>query len=693
MYLSRLHLQNWRSYADAVFEFKEPTQRKSVVLVGAMNGHGKTSFLVSLYLGLFGKFGLRYCEGFRREETNSGESYRSALGKYRRNHADPSEPTIIDLTLTPTHLDTNEDDVRIVRRWFFNNKNEPKQGEAFEQVDVYVGGRLLRTADSGKDPLALADERVERSLFPAHVAPAFFFDGEQAQELIEKMGEPGIKKAAEVMFGTKVVAEAAQTISEYLIRARQAAGGKRKASERQLDLEAKIAERDRLNEQIAKAQADHLKLEHEKDERESERNQLQEEFVRLGGGNLDAAKLQADVDHAQKSVEAAEKSLTATVSSLGLSLSVTGLVPKILNRLKQEETLESWEGLKKGTLDNKEKVLAAALPEPPESDPLLGNIAPDIRKKVRERIATALERIYNPPPPNCAESYLLGHVKGERRAKVRVRLDEVQCGVSAKVRNSAKQLRSAREAVEELRARLNRSENVPEKTKEVREKLDKLNTQNQEISRKLGSIENELRKLKADLHTLNVEIGNIQDDLAKLGPEQRRIAVAERVNRALEDLQEKLKPTTTNRLEDVVTRHFVAIADKRFRGGRIHLPNGGTPEIELADGTRALLEMFSGFEKRSFAIAFSLALAEITRRRIPLVIDTPLGNADSAYRPRTLRSLTDFDLDQTIILTHDKEVTHDLVDGIKGSILQTFLVEYHGSEIGSVVVPDKYFES
>ena len=64
MYLSKLHLQNWRSYADVTFAFNEPTEKRSVVLIGAMNGHGKTSFLISLYLGLFGKFGLRHCEGF-----------------------------------------------------------------------------------------------------------------------------------------------------------------------------------------------------------------------------------------------------------------------------------------------------------------------------------------------------------------------------------------------------------------------------------------------------------------------------------------------------------------------------------------------------------------------------------------------------------------------------------------------------
>ena len=50
----------------------------------------------------------------------------------------------------------------------------------------------------------------------------------------------------------------------------------------------------------------------------------------------------------------------------------------------------------------------------------------------------------------------------------------------------------------------------------------------------------------------------------------------------------------------------------------------------------ALIEMMSGFERRSFGIAFSLALAEITQKRIPLVIDTPLGNADKEYRRRLL---------------------------------------------------------
>lgn len=84
-------------------------------------------------------------------------------------------------------------------------------------------------------------------------------------------------------------------------------------------------------------------------------------------------------------------------------------------------------------------------------------------------------------------------------------------------------------------------------------------------------------------------------------------------------------------------------------------------------------------------------LAEITRRRIPLVIDTPLGNADSEYRPRTLQALKNVDLDQVIILTHDEEVTPELAETIKSATAQTFLVEFQGRATGSVVQPGAYF--
>jgi DNA sulfur modification protein DndD len=278
------------------------------------------------------------------------------------------------------------------------------------------------------------------------------------------------------------------------------------------------------------------------------------------------------------------------------------------------------------------------------------------------------------------------------RSRVIEQLSKVQEGASAKAKLSAKRVRDGRESKDDVKAKMDLIQNLPQQTQDIKERLDILNTTNHDMTRKLGSLEGEIRKLKADLQTLNEDIGRIQEELARLGPEQKRIAVAERVSRALDALQEQLKATTTTRLEEYVTKYFLKIADARFRGGKICIPTGGTPEFEWADGRKQSLQTISGFEKRSFGIGFSLALADITRRRIPLIIDTPLGNADSDYRPRTLQALTDFDLDQIIILTHDEEVTSNLVDLIRPSLLQTFLVEFQGKDHGSRVHPNRYFK-
>jgi DNA sulfur modification protein DndD len=691
MYLSRLNMVNWRSYANGVLEFREPTQRKSVVLVGAMNGHGKTSILMALYLGLFGRFGLRYCEGF----SKSGDdvtSYRNAIERYRRDVADSDEPTIIDITFRPALAEAGEDDVRVVRRWYFTTQNKPRQGDGFEEVDLYVGERLQKRADSGADKIAWVYDRIERLLFPAHVAPAFFFDGEQAQKLIENMGEVGIKKAVEVMFGTKVITEAKDTIGQYLVRARQNVGGRRRSSDREQDLNDKVAQRDQLNQRIGAIQADLVKVEQEKDNKERERSKLHEDLMRMGGAaNTDAGRIQADYVRAEKELEDAGKAMSEVVRPLGLSLALSRLSAAIENRLRSEERRESWEGLRRGTLENKQRVLDAALPSPKNNDALLAGLNEGDWSALRIRFEGALESIYNPPPNDCAGEYLLGHVKGEARSRTLVRLRHAQAIGANQIKGAAKRTKVAAEALDELKRRKERVESLPEATKTIREQLDSLNSLNQEYSRKLGMMESELKKLKADLHVLNEEVGRLQEELSRLGPEQKRIAVAERISRALEELHDQLRPTTTARLEEFVTKNFEKIADKRFKGARIRLPVGEEPQVELPDGSRQALLNWSGFEKRSFGIAFSIALAEITRRRVPLVIDTPLGNADSEYRPRTLKALTGVDLDQIIILTHDEEVTPKLAEGIAANTLQKFLVRFEGRKTGSIVNADSYF--
>lgn len=689
MYLSKVRLVNWRSYADATFTFEKPSARRPLVLIGAMNGHGKTSFLVSLYLGLFGRFGLRYCEGFSTFDADDNFWYTKAVSLYRRNTATADEPTSIEMEFTPTLNDNEEEEIRLIRRWYFTSSNKPKPGDSFEQVELFHDGKPYKLSD-----LDSAMDRLEKCLFPAHVMPAFFFDGEQAQMLINNSGAPGIKKAVEVMFGTKVLEDVHDRIQQYLSSCHSKLGGKKNSTQKEHDLKAKCAERDALNKRIAHLQKQEIENGEEKEKLESERRDAQERLEQLGGKKaLDLKQVQMALSAAEQEKTSAERSLTETARLIGLSLAISRLATPIFNRLKAEEVREGWESLRVGTLDRADMVLATAIPEPASADELLGNLSQEVREKVKNRFRKALEQIYNPPPSGCSAEYIFGHAKGEQRQTVYEELARFRKQNATDIRAKSKRLKEAREAYEEAVARNERFTNLPKEVGELAATIAQQNTQISEAIRRLSLIENEIKSLKGDLHALNAEIGRLQEEVAKMEPEQKRIAVAERVHRVMDDLIDNLRPIAVQHLESLVTRHFLSIADNRFKGGRICFPQDSPPVFNWKNGKIQQLDTMSGFERRSFGIAFSLALAEITQKRVPLVIDTPLGNADSEYRPRLLKALTDVDLDQIIILTHDQEVNGDVLNTIERQVSQKFLVVCDQGENVSSVYEGQYFGS
>lgn len=691
MYLSEVRITNWRTYDNAVFKFKAPppSGKKPVVLIGAMNGHGKTSFLLALYLGLFGKYGLRYCEGFRSSGDTDASGYRRAIDSYRRTGSDPADPTEVALTFSPTlRDDPGQKEIRTVRRWYFTGANKLKQGDASEEVQVFIGDKPIRTTDIND-----VASRLESNLFPPSVMPAFFFDGEQARSLIEKMGEDGMRKAVEVMFGMKIVSEVRETLKSYLTNTRGKTGGKSKAPELQSKLDEEKIRRDTLDTSISKLQKNLAELKSEVEQLRSEREALMEQLALSGGlaskGVAEVAKARADADNERSTLE---KQLTVSMTRIGLPLAMMRLGPTIRNRLAAEAARESWEGLRTGTLERREEVLAVAMPEPSEEDPILRDLSKQQLLALRTRLYTALDRIYNPPPQNCAEDYLLGHVRGEQRSRLIHRIEAISQEGSNQIIAVAEKLKVIRERVADLSRQLDRVSNLPKEVQQSKERIEALNDTIGNANNRLGQIENEINGKKSQLHDLNATVQRMQEELAQLEPEQRRLAVAERVNRVIEDLLEGLAPTTAARLEQLVTEHFMKIADERFRDGAIHLRPDRPPQVVYEDGRPpALLEVMSGFESRSFGIAFSLALAEITKRRIPLVIDTPLGNGDSAYRPRMLKALAEFDLDQVIILTHDEEVHQELYEGIRDQVNQTFMLEFDARKRKTDVIPDKYF--
>ena len=55
MWISRIALRNFKSYQNQVFDFPQPVDGKNLVLIGGLNGYGKTTLLEAIYVGLYGE--------------------------------------------------------------------------------------------------------------------------------------------------------------------------------------------------------------------------------------------------------------------------------------------------------------------------------------------------------------------------------------------------------------------------------------------------------------------------------------------------------------------------------------------------------------------------------------------------------------------------------------------------------------
>ena len=691
MYISFVELRNWRSYADCSFEFPAPNAERPLVLVGAMNGHGKTSLLLAFYFGLFGRHGVRYAEGFDLgPDTPRIRHYRQALEEFRRELSPAFEPTEVDITITPSPIDRERDpdgavELRIVRRWYFNSAGRWKDKE--EEVQVYVDG-LPQELDHHDDAAAF----IERYFVPAHVLPAFFFDGEQAGRRIDLAGESQTREAVQVLYGTKLLDELDDRLRRFVAqqRARGQLGLKSASTERLRKLRMR---RDQLDEEIETMEQERDKLADSLDAAKDQITRSQDHLQLLGATSQRELKvLREEAEAVALQLQEVQHRFRDTVTALPLAIALASIRVSLRERLEAEDALARWELLRAAA---KEKI-PAILDHLGAAGALPTDLSNDQRNSITAAVRGALERGYGEAPPNCAPFQRHVHLDAARRHRLLDALgddDSLRAGAVQTLARTLTELTSRRqrsiERADESRHR--------EQVKTAIAELDEAQHQASQRSIALTRLDTRLVPLREERKQVRSEIGRLETNLSDMAPFEATLEVAERVRDVLGDFNESLRPLAIARLEAAVGRHFTAIADERYRGARVRFDDEGRTVLETAHGSRPLRAM-SGYERRSFGVAFSLALAEVSGFRAPLIIDTPLGNADSSYRGSILQHLVGAGLDQIIILTHDEEVTGRYHDDIRDCVNEHYLIEnrsHDGSEENreSLVTRGAYFES
>jgi len=108
------------------------------------------------------------------------------------------------------------------------------------------------------------------------------------------------------------------------------------------------------------------------------------------------------------------------------------------------------------------------------------------------------------------------------------------------------------------------------------------------------------------------------------------------------------------------------------------------------DGSPVSADRLSAGERQLLAIALLWGLARISGRRLPTIIDTPLGRLDSTHRRLIVERYFPNASHQVLLLSTDEEIDSSLLEVLRPKIGRTYELRYD-DETSSTSIVDGYF--
>lgn len=670
MHISSIKLRDWKAFESAAFEFPQPGSRKNVVLIGGRNGYGKTTLFEALALGLFGRDGLALVlrAGVAADEQRLSQNFRSFIERALFTGALPSGRNSCSIELR--FIDESGEPIEIVRRWHFNDAGKLKQGEYGEELRIIEGTarRPVMPPRSEADPDSWYRNWISRRFLPTSLAGFFLFDGESASIYAERDMGAQVREGISGLLGLNWLEQLARDLRQYAASKRTQLP--RGASTEAINqLEAAIAA---MEAELANAGRRCQELELELRGSEQERDALTRELAGFGGGTRaqfeELAKEKADHE---RQYENAEDRLRI-IAEMDLPLALTGqaLRHRVSDRLDRERHREQWEAATSQRQERTSQVVALL-------DEQLSGVAPPLiaeqEVSVRQAVQNALERLWFPPPENVADSFRHPHARGPLLQRVLDRLTSAQAISSGTVVELLDAIDKTAAKMREIQAAIRQTEGEAPQTDDKRTRLAELNTRIGELNRESGELGNLRRSRTDEIQQKRGELGRLTGQMDQSQKPARLASRAEQVANMLDQLVQEAWPTQTQHVASEMTEAVRSMAHRNDYLNRVEIDAEGAVALRSPRGDDLRQLDLSAGEKQIFTQALFSAVAKVSEREFPLVVDTPLGRLDEQHRLNVLRHLASRS-GQVILISTDTEVVGAYLDAIRSKVGKTYII-------------------
>ncbi len=660
MIFTELVLQNFGPYAGRqVINLRPEKDNNScpIILLGGMNGGGKTTLMDAIRLALYG--------ARAKCSTRNNLSYAEFLSQAVNNQASLIDQARIELAFE--HL-VNEQwrQYRIVRYW----TKQPKDGKD-----------TLGILDEDWPDPALAntwDEYIE-TLLPLGISNLFLFDGEQVKELAEQDVPPdSVKDSMQTLLGLELAERLAVDLDILASRKR-----------RLLAAENELATIEAIEKKLAQYQED---LELARQEMETQQKNLdlvRNDFDAVSDKfRIDGGKIAAERSQLESRKKDLDKKLDKQREYLG-QLAGEFLPLKLIFPLLEAAKIQGEKELKfqssqvaQSVLESRDKKLLAYL----------------------EQLNLTLEQLDNIREFLQQENKFLAE-DNDSLVTSYLDLDEEAIELLNRVltHQLPAQINLAHQAIEQLRNleadldNLERELAVAASPEEYETLSNNLKTAQKNYLNAQAEYEQSHKnyeEIKKKIEKNKKELFAYSEKALESQSNEHIVNAIVKAQQTLKVFKERLTLKKLNRLEGEVAECFRYLLHKSDLVQKIAI-DADTFGLSLfgPDGQNVPKHRLSAGEKQLLAIAFLWGLARVSGRDLPIAIDTPLGRLDSSHRHNLVERYFPAASSQVILLSTDTEIGQNelLLLEEQEVIARKYLLEYNSQQRQTTIHPDRYF--
>lgn len=630
----------------------DPESDKNIILIGGLNGSGKTTILTAVQIILFGKGNM-----------SDSEFQKSMNGTLNQKFLEEGG-NVANLSLT---IESNGQLYTLYAKLHYNSNN------VFSMLErkMVLEQRRIRLFENEIQTFINKNIPLEASLF-------FLFDGEKIQEIVDKQEDHSLKKSIQNIIALDFYKKALDDIgkAKEIIEREYNKNVSHSSFNKIAKQIEEIKENQKENEKKLEVYEKRYRLENE--ELTKVKNRRQEKIEKYYNSKESIAKQITRLEEAYKSNN--KKIMSYAKESLPL-LILHPIIKEVQKRIKRET--EYQQKLQRVELTFKQ--FNDFMNEFIKSIDFL-NLTENEKELLIEsgrNVWKKTNKIYIEEP----EKIEILHDLTQRDKNIIESISFSNFDVLSVIKEQ-NEIKTKIEELESLKA------NAPEAEdhRQEDEQIESLTKTLGEYSLRIKVFRSKSLKFKSELERLTIKYNEMKKQINANKSLDKQLELVNKLYVAAKNFVEKVTLYKANKIkedfEDIINRLLRKSGD--FSEVEFDI---SSYRIKLYDhnGTLLKLKNRSAGEKQIIALSLIWALTKNAAIDLPYIIDTPLGRLDSIHRRNLVEHYFPHLSNQVIILSTDTEVNFEFNNAIMKYVGKSYRLDYD-EKLKCSFIKEGYFD-